>query len=256
MSASFFRQDVAGSASVIHQSVCDHGSLAPFTSWGGGRPSSARPLPGVHGALGHHGLTRLRQLLEPLGHVHRVPDEGVLQPLLRPEECRRRLAGRQPQAQPEGRQALLLPLRLMARCFACMANAAATARSAWSSWANGAPNTAITASPTNCITVPFSPEDGVVHGRTMHVELPRQLARIGVLGDGRVRADVAHENGHHDPLGLADLPAITTKLLRQPAGKQAATASPPAPRGPRSPCGAAAAAAARPACRPTPPPPA
>ena len=46
---------------------------------------------------------------------------------------------------------------LMACCLACIARAAATARSAWSSWANGAPKTAITASPTNCMTVPFSP---------------------------------------------------------------------------------------------------
>ena len=46
---------------------------------------------------------------------------------------------------------------LMTRCFSCMASAAATARSAWSSCANGAPKTAMTASPTNCITVPFSP---------------------------------------------------------------------------------------------------
>ena len=46
---------------------------------------------------------------------------------------------------------------LMACCLACIASAAATARSAWSSWAKGAPKTAMTASPTNCMTVPFSP---------------------------------------------------------------------------------------------------
>ena len=38
-----------------------------------------------------------------------------------------------------------------------MASAAATARSGWSGCGNGAPKTAITASPTNCITVPAWP---------------------------------------------------------------------------------------------------
>ena len=37
-----------------------------------------------------------------------------------------------------------------------MAAAACTARSAWSSIATGAPKTAITASPTNCMTVPLT----------------------------------------------------------------------------------------------------
>ena len=46
---------------------------------------------------------------------------------------------------------------LSSRCTSCIAIAACMARSAWSSCGNGAPNTAITASPTNCITVPSAP---------------------------------------------------------------------------------------------------
>ena len=62
-----------------------------------------------------------------------------------------------PRPSPKGGRPSSSQRRLISSCFSCMPSAAATARSAWSSCSNGAPNTAITASPTNCITVPFSP---------------------------------------------------------------------------------------------------
>ena len=63
-------------------------------------------------------------------------------------------------------------------------------------------------------------EDGVVHGGAVDVELPRQLARVSMFGDGGVRADVAHQNGDDHPLGLTDLAAIAAELLGQTAGKE------------------------------------
>ena len=101
-----------------------------------------------------------------------------------------------------------------------MAMAAATARSAWSACGNGAPKTAITASPTNCMTVPGLAEDRPVHRGPVRAELAGQLARIGVLGDRRVRPDVAHQHGHRDALGLADRPRLLPELLRQAARQQ------------------------------------
>ena len=85
-----------------------------------------------------------------------------------------------------------------------MATAAATARSAWSACGKGAPKTAMTASPTNCMTVPDCAEDRAVHRGPVGAELASQLARVGMLGDGRVRANVAHQHRYDDPLGLAD----------------------------------------------------
>src|ERR1700722_985819 len=109
MSASFFRQDVAGSAPVVHQFVCDHWGLASFHQLGWEGDRLPRDLPGVRRALGDHDFARVRQLLEPLGHVDCVPDEGVFQPFLRSEEGGRGLPGREPQPEPEGGQALFLP---------------------------------------------------------------------------------------------------------------------------------------------------
>jgi hypothetical protein len=37
------------------------------------------------------------------------------------------------------------------------------------------------------------------------------------LGDGRVRPDVAHQDGHLDPLGLADFPVFLAELGGQTA---------------------------------------
>ena len=67
---------------------------------------------------------------------------------------------------------------------------------------------------------PVLVEDGPVHGRPVGVELPGQLAGVGVLGDGGVRADVAHEHGALDHLGLADVPSVPAQLLGQPTGEE------------------------------------
>jgi hypothetical protein len=69
------------------------------------------------------------------------------------------------------------------------------------------------------MTVPLS-EDRMVHGRAVRVELPGQLARVGVLGDRRVGPDVAHQHGHDHALGLADALPATAELLGEPAGQQ------------------------------------
>ena len=68
---------------------------------------------------------------------------------------------------------------------------------------------------------PVLAQDGLVHGGPVGVELPGQLAGIGVLGDGRVGADVAHQDGHLDHLGLTDVAAIPPQLLRQSAREEA-----------------------------------
>jgi hypothetical protein len=60
----------------------------------------------------------------------------------------------------------------------------------------------------------------MVHGRAVRVELPGQLARVGVLGDRRVGPDVAHQHGHDHALGLADALPATAELLGEPAGQQ------------------------------------
>ncbi len=51
-------------------------------------------------------------------------------------------------------------------------------------------------------------QDGLVHRGTVRVELTGQLARVRVLGDGRVRADVAHHDCHLHSLGLADTSSL------------------------------------------------
>ena len=62
-----------------------------------------------------------------------------------------------PRPSPNGGRPSARQRPLISACRAGMSSAAATARSAWSGCENGAPKTAITASPTNCITVPSSP---------------------------------------------------------------------------------------------------
>ena len=68
---------------------------------------------------------------------------------------------------------------------------------------------------------PALAQDGLVHRRSVGVELAGQLARVGVLGDGRVGTDVAHHYCHLDSLCLADAPTLRAELLRQPSWQQA-----------------------------------
>ena len=105
----------------------------------------------------HDAARRPREVLQPLREVHGVADERVLEPLLGPEQRGRDRAGRDADAEPERRQALGAPTAsLSARWRSSIDRGRATARSAWSSSGTGAPKHAITASPTNCITVPPS----------------------------------------------------------------------------------------------------
>ena len=63
-------------------------------------------------------------------------------------------------------------------------------------------------------------ENRLVHSGAVSAKLARELARVGMLGDGRVGPDVAHQHGHDDPLGLADRPRLLPELLGKPAGQQ------------------------------------
>ena len=103
--------------------------------------------------------------------------------------------------------------------------AAATARSPWSSVATGAPNTAITASPTNCMTVPLR--------RGSHGSSPRGARAAGrrAGSDQRVRrswctADVGHQHRDGELLGLARLTPPVEHLGRHAAGRKRLSASP------------------------------
>ena len=141
---------------------------------------------------------------------------------------------------------------LISACSACMPAAAATARSAWSGCGNGAPNTAITASPTNCMTVPSSPRIALFIAARCRFSCPASCGRVGLLRDRRVRPDVAHQHGDDDPLGLAD-PQRPSRAACRPGPRAAAgTASRPAPCRRRSPGAAGAAGTAPPGRPPTP----
>ena len=96
-------------------------------------------------------------LLQALREVHGVADERVLEALLRAEEGGGCLAARD--ADPEQE---LLPRRILPRLVERVLRAVHRERglhrpSQWSACGNGAPKTAMTASPTNCITVPPAP---------------------------------------------------------------------------------------------------
>ena len=163
------------------------------------------------------------------------------------EQRGRDLAGRQPDAEPERLAAPRPAQRASSSAWRrCIATAARAARSAWSSCGNGAPNTAITASPTYCITVPPCVEDRRVHLGPVLVELPGEHGRVGALGDARVAADVGHQHGD-DRAARSARCAAPSRAASRPARRAAAgSASRPAPRGRRSPSAAGAAGAARP----------
>ena len=100
-----------------------------------------------------------------------------------------------------------------------MPPAARTARSGWSSWGKGAPKTAITASPTNCMTVPSSPRTAPFMAARCSLSWAASCAG-GVCSAMVEYPDVGHEDGHLDVLGLAHLPALGTELLGQAAREQ------------------------------------
>ncbi len=176
------------------------------------------------GALAEHDPARRPgEILQPLGEVHGVAHERVLEPLLRAEQRGGDRTGREADAEPERRHARGEP-PLVERALRVRASRRGrdTARSAWSSCGTGAPKHAITASPTNCITVPSSSRMALVHLGAVLVELARELRRVGALGDARVAADVGHEHGHDELFGLADGAAFVAHLLGEPAREQPA----------------------------------
>ena len=65
-------------------------------------------------------------------------------------------------------------------------------------------------------------KDGTVHLRPVTVELLGEHGRVGVLGDRRVAADVAHQHGDLEPLRLADAAAPGEQLVGDPGRQQAA----------------------------------
>ena len=104
-----------------------------------------------------------------------------------PEQRGRDLAGREADAEPERLEALGLPrlvqLRLRARASRTAVWAACTA---WSSCGNGAPNTAITASPTYCITVPPWSRIAAFISARCRLSWPGEHGRVAALRDARV----------------------------------------------------------------------
>ena len=105
-----------------------------------------------------HRLTGRRELLESLGQVDGVADERVLETLLRTEQRGGDFARRETDAESEDRQTLRFPsvTLISPAARACWPRRRRRGRRG-RDWAPGAPKTAITASPTNCITVPPSP---------------------------------------------------------------------------------------------------
>jgi len=67
-------------------------------------------------------------------------------------------------------------------------------------------------------------KDGAVHLGPVLVELVRQHGRVGILGNGRVTADVGHQDGHHEGLSLPDPPPLAPQFLGDAGGKQPAEA--------------------------------
>ena len=125
-------------------------------------------------------------MLQALGQVDGVSHQRVFQPLGRPEQRGRRLAGRKTQAEPERRQAVGLPaavdLRLQGvhvqrrghRAVRVVGLRERRTEDRHHRVADELHHGARLA------------QDGLVHCGPVRVELPGELARVGVLGDGRV----------------------------------------------------------------------
>ena len=194
--------------------------VASFDHPGPERDGRHRPAQRGHGGLGQHGLPGRGELLQPLRQVHRVTDQGVFQPFGRAEQCGGGLATRQPQAEAERREAVGAPAvvdpslqGVHDRCGGHRPVGVIRLRERRAEHRHDrVPHELHHRSPLT--------QDGVIHRGPVGIQLAGELARVGVLGDGRVGPDVAHQHGHDDALGLADLPVLLAQLLRQPAGQQ------------------------------------
>ena len=174
----------------------------------------------VHRGLAQDSLPRSGQLLQALGQIDRVPDQGVLQALLRPEQGGGGLAGGQAHAQPERGEPLPLPavvdLGLPAMGVGRRGQGPVGVVGLGERGPEHRHHRVAHELHDGAVLV----QDGPVHGRPVGVELAGQLTGVGVFGDGGVRADVAHQHGDLDDLGLADVAAVPPQLLRQSTGEQ------------------------------------
>ena len=201
-----------------------------------------------HGRLADHGASRRAgEVLEALGEVHGVADDACTRAAPPSRAGRPRpVPVDRPMPSSNGGEAGVAHSGVRPRPGRRASPAAAArARSAWSACGNGAPNTAITASPTNCMTVPPSPRMASFIAARCSLSWRASAVGVGPLGDARVAADVGHQHGDVDLLGLADPPALACAASRPGRRAAAATASRPAPRGRRSPGAACAGGAAR-----------
>ena len=137
-----------------------------------------------------------------------------------PSRAAATVAGAQPDAEPERLRALRRCHSSLTACWArCIAAAAASARSAWSAARHGRAEHRHHRVAHVLHHRPAGAEDGTVHLGPVAVELPGEHGRVGVLGDRRVAADVAHQHGDLEPLRLADAAALGEQRVGD-AGRQ------------------------------------
>ena len=204
------------------------GVSRPFTSCASSGRIDAASAQRLDRLLAQHGRPgRAREVLQPLRQVHGVADDRVLEPLVAPEQRGRDLAGRQPDAEPERLEPFGLPRRVRPRpdARASRPRPRRPAR-AWSSCGNGAPNTAITASPTYCITVPpWSRIAAFISARCV-LSWPASTVGSRPLGDARVAAHVGHQHGDVEPLGPPDRVRSSRSFSASPPGRRRLSVSP------------------------------
>ena len=193
----------------------------PLTSCSSSATVATSQVERANRSLRKYRLAGRRQLLEALGEVHGVAHEGVLEALLRTEQGRSRLACRQPEPEPERRQAFLNPALVDLRLSGVHGGGGGDRTVRVVRLGDRRPEDGHDRVPDELHHRAALSQDGPVHGGPVRVELAGQLARVGVLGNGRIGADIAHDDGDLHPLGLSDAPTLRAQLLRQSAGQQA-----------------------------------
>ena len=142
--------------------------------------------------IGSFGRDLLAQLLQPLGDVHRVADQGVVEPVAGADIADQGRAGVQADPQAQGREASIVPAGRGS------SSAARTARAAWSGCGTGAPQKAIIPSPRNLSTVPsVSPTQPASSSKCWLSRLGG-LRRVQLLGSREKPDDVGEQDRHLD----------------------------------------------------------
>ena len=178
---------------------------------------------GVPRRLAQHRLAGLGELLQALAEVDGVADERVLDPLFAAEQGGGDRAGAEPDARARTACSPSAIHSSLTACWArCIARAAANARSAWSSVRDGCAEHGHHGVADVLHHGAALAEDGPVHLGAVAVELLGQHDRVGVLGDRRVATDVAHHDGHVEPLRLPDRPPAGEQLLGDSRRQQTA----------------------------------